>query len=152
MQIIEVLNSKQESAPDKVVVCEQSEPVSTALKLMSDNNIGALPVVSGEKVVGVYSERDVINSCQQQSMDFRDSNLRDMMSANVITVHPEQSVDDALVLMRDNNIRHLPVIDDDKMVGFLSLRDLMNAKLDYAIKTAEFLKDQVHIIDKPLPM
>ena len=152
MQIIEILNTKQGSAPDKVISCEQSDQVRDALKLMIDNNIGALPVVSEEKVVGVYSERDVVRSCQQQGVDFLGYNLSDMMSANVITVRPDQSVDDALVLMRDNNIRHLPVIDNNKMVGFLSLRDLMNAKLDYANKTAEFLKDQVHIMDKPLPM
>jgi CBS domain-containing protein len=75
-----------------------------------------------------------------------------MMSADVIKVESGQSVDDALVLMRDNRIRHLPVIDDATMVGFLSMRDLMVAKLEQARETVEFLKDQVHSIDKPLPM
>lgn len=152
MQIIEVLNSKQESAPSKVISCQQSDMVSDALKLLIDNNIGALPIVSGEQVVGVYSERDVVKSCQQHGADFLDRNLQDMMSSNVIAVRPDQSIDDALVLMRDNSIRHLPVVDDNKMVGFLSVRDLMHAKLDYANKTAEFLKEQVNIMDKPLPM
>ncbi len=152
MQIIEVLNTKHGSAPDKVVSCAPSDRVSDALKQLIDHNIGALPIVSAEQVVGVYSERDVVKSCQQQGADFRSRKLQDMMSSQVIVVRPDQSVDDALVLMRDNSIRHLPVVDDNKMVGFLSVRDLMHAKLDYANKKAEFLKDQVHIMDKPLPM
>ena len=152
MQIIEVLNSKRGSAPNKVVSCTQSDLVSDALKLLIDHNIGALPVVCGEQVVGVYSERDVVKSCYQQGGDFLSRSLQDMMSNDVVTVRPEQSLDDALVLMRDNSIRHLPVVDENKMVGFLSVRDLMHAKLDYANKKAEFLKGQVNIMDKPLPM
>ncbi len=152
MQIIEVLNSKQGSAPNKVISCAPSERVSNALKLLIDNNIGAVPIVSGEQVVGVYSERDVVKNCQQHGADFLGRSLQDMMSSNVIAVRPEQSLDEALMLMRDNSIRHLPVVDDNKMVGFLSVRDLMHAKLDYANKKAEFLKGQVNIMDKPLPM
>jgi CBS domain-containing protein len=85
-------------------------------------------------------------------MDFRVCTLGEMMSSDVIKIRSDQSIDEALHLMRHNRIRHLPVIDNETMVGFLSLRDLMNAKLDYANKKAEFLKDQLLNIDKPLPM
>ena len=152
MQIIEVLNSKRGSAPNKVVSCTQSDLVSDALKLFIDNNIGAVPIISGEQVVGVYSERDVVKNCQQQGVNFLSRSLQDMMSSNVIAVRTDQSLDEALMLMRDNSIRHLPVVDENKMVGFLSVRDLMHAKLDYANKKAEFLKGQVNLMDKPLPM
>ncbi len=152
MQIIEVLNSKRGSAPNKVISCTQSDLVSDALKLFIDNNIGAVPIISGEQVVGVYSERDVVKNCQQQGVNFLSRSLQDMMSSNVIAVRTDQSLDEALMLMRDNSIRHLPVVDENKMVGFLSVRDLMHAKLDYANKKAEFLKGQVNLMDKPLPM
>ena len=152
MQISELLNNKHGPAPNEVISCGESEFVSAALGLMTDNNIGAVVVTRNGDVVGVYSERDVVKNCQKLGMDFRVCTLGEMMSSNVIKIRPDQSVDEALQLMRDNRIRHLPVLDNETMVGFLSLRDLMNAKLDYANKKAEVLKDQMLNIDKPLPM
>ena len=74
------------------------------------------------------------------------------MVTDVIVATPDHSVDGALSLMKDNNIRHLPVIDGNELVGFVSIRDLMLYKLDYVSSTVEFLRDQVHIVNKPLPM
>ncbi len=153
MQISEILNNKLGSAPSEVVTCIESDTVNNALKLMTDHNIGAIVITREEEVVGVYSERDVVKNCQTQGAAFGDNSLGDMMSSNVKTVQPQQSIDEALATMRDHKIRHLPVVDDDNhMVGFLSLRDLMMAKLDYADKKAEFLKDQIHVLNSPLPM
>jgi CBS domain-containing protein len=153
MQISDILNNKLGSAPREVVTGIESDTVNSALKLMTEHNIGAIVIVREQEVVGVYSERDVVKNCQAQGIGFRDNTLGDMMSSNVIKVQPQQSVDEALALMRDHKIRHLPVVDEDNhMVGFLSLRDLIMAKLDYADKKAEFLKDQIHVLNSPLPM
>ncbi len=152
MQISELLGAKQSSAPKEVVSCEESNKVIEAIRLMSEHNIGAVVITRGEEIVGVYSERDVVNNCNERDADFRDQALSELMSSNVIDVRPDQTIDDALLLMRDNSIRHLPVVDNKKMVGFLSLRDLMIAKLDHADRKAEFLTDQMHVMNKPLPM
>jgi CBS domain-containing protein len=153
MQISEVLSSKIGPSPDEIISCDVGDKVSDALRLMTNHNIGAVVVSENGHIAGVYSERDVIRNCQDENTNFRDSSLGDLMSSDVIKIRPEQTIEEALCLMRDHRIRHLPVVNnDDHMVGFLSLRDLMNAQLEYANKKAEFLKDQIHISNKPLPM
>ena len=152
MQLSELLVSKKCTAPDQVVTCSESDPASRAISLMADNQIGAIVVTRNESVVGVYSERDVVRNCRDNESGFSNRKIGQVMSTNVVTVGPDQDVDNALQLMRKHNIRHLPVIDGDVLVGLVSLRDLMVAKLEYEYLKSEFLKGQVNAANRPLPM
>ena len=152
MQLSELLVSKKCAAPDQVVTCSESDPARRAIDLMADNHIGAIVVTRDDKVVGVYSERDVVRNCRDNESGFADRRIGQLMSTNVVTVGPDQNIDSALQLMREHNIRHLPVIDGSEMVGLVSLRDLMVAKLEYEHQKTEFLKGQVNAANRPLPM
>jgi CBS domain-containing protein len=152
MSVSEVLSSKPQDTPEQTITCEASVSLGAAIARMAEHNIGAVVVSDGGEVVGVFSERDVVKGLHAHGKKFLDMRLDQAMVTKVIVVTPDHSVDGALSLMKDNNIRHLPVVDGNELVGFVSIRDLMLYKLDYASSTVEFLRDQVHIVNRPLPM
>ncbi len=152
MVISDMLNDKSVPHPDHIVTCGEDEPVRSAVAKMQENKIGAVVVKAGERVAGVFSERDVVRIVQNEDADVLGTKLGEVMTRDVISIAPDQTVDDALVLMKENNIRHLTVMNGDELVGFLSIRDLMLYKIDYVQRSAEFLKRQVHLQSKPLPM
>jgi CBS domain-containing protein len=152
MLVFEVLNGKPQDTPEQTITCEASASLGAAIAKMAEHNIGAVVVSNGDEVVGVFSERDVVKGLHAHGKKFLDMRLDQAMVTKVIVVTPDHSVDGALSLMKDNNIRHLPVVDGNELVGFVSIRDLMLYKLDYVNNTVEFLRDQVHIVNRPLPM
>ena len=152
MSISEVLSNKPQNTREQTIACEASTSLGAAIAKMAEHNIGAVVVIDGGEVVGVFSERDVVKGLNTHGQKFLDMRLDHAMVTKVIVVTPDHSVDGALSLMKDNNIRHLPVVAGDELVGFVSIRDLMLYKLDYVSSTVEFLRDQVHIVDRPLPM
>ena len=152
MSISEVLSTKPHEAPDQTITCEPSESLGMAIEKMAEHNIGAVVVSDGGKVVGVFSERDVVKGLLAHGKEFLDMRVDQAMVTQVIVVTPQHSVDSALSLMKDHKIRHLPVVDGEELIGFVSIRDLMLYKLDYVSNTVEFLRDQVHIVNRPLPM
>ena len=152
MSVSEVLRNKPQSTREQTITCEASTSLSEAIASMAEHNIGAVVVIEGGEVVGVFSERDVVKGLHTHGKKFLDMRLDQAMVTEVIDVTPEHSVDSALSLMKDNNLRHLPVVEGNELVGFVSIRDLMLYKLDYVSSTVEFLRDQVHIVNRPLPM
>ena len=151
--ISEILTSKSSLSPETLISCNKSEPASKAIALMVKNHIGAVLVKNDDdSVAGVYSERDVVKNCKENSTGFLNERLENVMSSNVIQIELDQSLDDALNLMQKHRIRHLPVVDGSQVKGFLSSRDLMASRLDYEHKKSELLKDQMHAINRPLPM
>lgn len=152
MSVSEVLSIKPQDSPEQIITCKGSASTAETIAKMAKHNIGAVVVSDGDKIVGVFSERDVVKGLHAHGKKFLDMRLDQAMVTKVIVASPGHSVDGALSLMKDNNIRHLPVVDGDELVGFVSIRDLMLYKLDYVSSTVEFLRDQVHIVSRPLPM
>lgn len=157
MLISELLGNKpvanpDQAGPESVVACDAGEKVSVAVARMAEHNIGALVVCDEGNVVGIFTERDVLNGLHQAGAAFLGSTLEKSMITRVIVVGPGQSVDEALDLMNDNRIRHLPVVEQDRLIGVLSIRDLIVQKLQRVKSTAEFLQQQVQLGSKPLPM
>jgi CBS domain-containing protein len=101
-------------------------PVHDALILMADRQIGALVVVEGERVVGIVTERDYARKIALKSRKSRKTPVRDIMTADVIHVRSSQTTEECMVLMARNRLRHLPVIDEGKLVGMISIRDLVD--------------------------
>ncbi len=99
--------------------------VFEALRLMANKNVGAILVVEGEKLVGILSERDYARKVILLGKASRDTLVRDIMTSKVITVHPEQTVDECMELMTNNRVRHLPVVVDDKILGVVSIGDVV---------------------------
>lgn len=99
--------------------------VFDAIKLMAEVKVGALLVLEDEQLVGIVSERDYARKVILESRSSRETPVRDVMTNDVLTVTPEQSIDECLVLMSKHHIRHLPVAENGKPIGMLSVMDVV---------------------------
>ena len=104
-----------------------SASVLDALTLMADKNIGALVVVDNEDVVGIFSERDYARKVILKGKNSKDTSVNEIMTPDVICIRPDQSVKKCMALMTDKRIRHLPVLSDDKLIGVISIGDVVKA-------------------------
>lgn len=118
--------------------------VFDALRLMADKNIGALLVVSGGKIAGIMSERDYARKVILHGKSSHDMLVREIMSEKVVTVQPEQTVEDCMTLMTGKRIRHLPVVNGDKIVGLLSIGDLVKEVIAEQEQTIKQLESYIH--------
>ncbi len=107
-----------------IVSLEPSATVREAVMLMAKRRIGAVPIVEGEKLVGIFTERDAIVRVIADGRDPDTTRLGDVMTANPDTVKSSDAVLHALELMNAHNYRHLPVVDNGQLVGVVSIRDL----------------------------
>ncbi len=104
--------------------------VFDVLKLMAERNIGAVLVMSGEKLEGLFSERDYARKIILKGRSSRETHVRDIMSRELIIVHPEDSVMESLAIMTEKRIRHLPVLEGQNVVGLISIGDLVKKVID----------------------
>ncbi|HUD49165.1 MAG TPA: CBS domain-containing protein [Candidatus Baltobacteraceae bacterium] len=100
--------------------------VFEAIQLLARKNIGALPVMEGDKLVGMFSERDYTRKVALEGKTSHNTRVRDVLSINVATIAANDSVEEAMRLMTEKHIRHLPVIEEGKMVGVVSIGDMVN--------------------------
>jgi CBS domain-containing protein len=99
--------------------------VFEAVGMMDEKNVGALPVMDGEKLVGMISERDYTRKVMLRGKRSRDTKVSEIMSTNLTVTHPQEGVEKCLHLMTDKRIRHLPVLEGEKVVGIISIGDLV---------------------------
>ena len=114
--------------------------VFDALQLMAEKNCGALVVLEGERLVGIFSERDYARKIILKGRKSRETTVSEIMSTEVTFVHPGQSVDECMALMTEKRIRHLPVVDQDKLLGVISIGDVVKAVIserEFTIKQLE---------------
>jgi CBS domain-containing protein len=100
--------------------------VFEAIKLMADKNVGALLVMSGDRLVGLFTERDYARKIALQGKSSRETRVREIFTGVVVTVSPDESVQDCMRLMTEHRVRHLPVVDKEIVVGIISIGDLVN--------------------------
>ena len=102
------------------------ETVFNAIKLMSDKNIGALPVMDGDRLVGMFSERDYTRKVVLKGKSSKSTAVQEIISTPVISVGPAHTIEECMRLMTEHRVRHLPVLDGDKVIGIVSIGDLVN--------------------------
>jgi CBS domain-containing protein len=107
--------------------------------LMAEQNVGALLVLDGEKIVGVFSERDYARKVILKGKASKETSVDEIMTSEVTTVHPGQSVEECMGLMTDKRIRHLPVLEGEKLAGLISIGDVVKA----IISDREFIIKQL---------
>lgn len=109
----------------EVYTIDASNSVLQAIKMLADQGIGALVVQQEGKTVGLFSERDY--TCKVVLTGKRSENtpVRDIMSQHLLVVHPDTSIEDCMVLMTEKRVRHLPVVEDDQLVGLVSIGDIV---------------------------
>lgn len=123
-----------------VLTISPQDTVYRALEIMAEKNLGALVVVEGEKVVGVFSERDYARNVVLKGKSSKDTLIKDLMSENPCYVRPEQTLNDCMALITEKRIRHLPVLDGEKLIGIVSIGDVVKQQIveqEFTIKQLE---------------
>ena len=123
--------------------------VYEALKKMAGKNIGALMVVKDGKVVGVFSERDYARKIILMGKSSKESKVGELLSERIFYVKPETTINECMQIMTDHRVRHLPVMDNDKLVGIVSIGDVVNKTIQGHKNTIQQLED--YILGKTLP-
>jgi len=139
MTIAAILNGKGR----EVISIDGATTVGEAVALLARRRIGAVPVMEGREVVGVFSERDVIGCIDASGASALDTPVRQVMTTPAVTVTPDQPVLAALSLMTRRRIRHLPVLDGGAMIGFVSIGDLVKHRIDRIESEAAAMRDYI---------
>ena len=116
------------------------EPVLAAVRLMADHYIGALLVMRGDELVGIVSERDYARKIILQNRASAETPVRDIMSSPVVTVRPNDTTDTCMRICTERRVRHLPVVEGGKVVGVLSIGDLVKAVISEQSQQIEHLQ------------
>jgi CBS domain-containing protein len=115
-----------------------------AVQLMADKNIGSLLVMDGDKLVGIVTERDYARKVILEGKSSKDSAVDEVMTTHMPCVSPERTVDECMALMTDKRVRHLPVLDEKRVVGVVSIGDLVKAVINEQQVIIEQLQDYIH--------
>ena len=119
---------------------QPSQTVFEAASYMVDRNVGAVPVLDDAKLVGIFSERDIMRRVVTEGRDPLTTRIADVMSTDLRTVGPAASSEEAMCVMQSHGVRHLPVCEGRTLVGFLSLRDLLRCHLDEKSGEADMMR------------
>ncbi len=113
--------------PPEIVGVAPDDTVYEALRRMADHNIGAVVVLDGDRLVGIMSERDYARKVILMDRGSKETRVEDIMTSEVFTISPQTTVSECMQLMTDHRIRHLPVMDGDRLVGIVSIGDIVKA-------------------------
>lgn len=128
---------------NEVVSIAGDHTVGEAIDLLATRRIGAVPVLEGNGIAGIFSERDVIYALRRDGASVLDQPVSSVMTAPAITVSPTESVLSALALMTRRRIRHLPVVEAGRVVGFVSIGDLVKYRMDRIESEASAMRDYI---------
>jgi CBS domain-containing protein len=138
--VADILKSK---ADPTVHAVRPDDSVFDALQRMADKGIGALLVMDGEAIVGIVTERDYARKIALKGRTSALTLVRDVMTTSVLFVKPEQTSEDCMALMTNNRVRHLPVVDDGKLLGLISIGDLVKEIISEQKFTIEQLEHYI---------
>jgi CBS domain-containing protein len=139
MNIAAILSSKG----SEVATIGAESRVSDAVATLGERRIGALPVVEGDRIVGIMSERDVIYCLRDHGAEVLDWPVSRVMTAPAITAEPNTPVLSALALMTERRIRHLPVAEGGRLIGIVSIGDLVKYRMDRIEAEAEAMRSYI---------
>jgi CBS domain-containing protein len=114
----------------EVYTVQSTSSVREAAAYMAERNVGAVPVLNDDNLVGVFSERDIVRRVLMEGRDWASTQVGEVMSSDPLTVVPTDDAEHCMLLMKQHNFRHLPVCDGTRLFGFLSMRELLLHDLD----------------------
>ncbi len=131
----QLLNSKN----DEIFSVEPNTLVIDAIRMLTERKVGALLVIEGDKLVGIFSERDYTRKVILNDRNSSETIVSEIMTSEVKTVSPSQTIDECMVIMSENHIRHLPIVENDVPVSVLSIMDVVKN----IISEKEFIIEQL---------
>ncbi len=132
------------SGKPEVFSVDPDATVLDALRLMEERNIGALLVMKGGRLVGIFSERDYARRMVLHGRGSRDTAVREVMTSDVFVISPDVTSGECMVHMTDRHVRHLPVVEDGKVVGVISIGDVVRAVIEDLRFTIHQLESYIH--------
>ncbi len=138
-QIAEILEAKGRD----VIRIASDATVFDAVKLMVERNVGALLVTDADEITGIFTERDYLRRIAVEGRRSRDTAVRDVMSAPVIVITPDTSVEEGMAMMSERRIRHLPVVDEGAVAGMISIGDLVRFQSRQQSFQIQYLTDYI---------
>ena len=130
----------------QLITCRPEDTIDTVATILASKKIGALPVRDSDRMlVGIISERDIVRGMAEKGSDSVNLRVRDLMTADVATCQPEDSIKDVMQIMSRRHIRHLPVLKDGQLLDMLSQRDVMEYRLEATELEANVLRDRVRV-------
>jgi len=123
MATVKTLMNTKKDATNYTVDC--NDKVIKALEVMANANIGAVLVTDGDKITGIFTERDYVRKGELMGRSAKTTAVKELMTEKMVTVTTSTSMDECMALMKQYNIRHLPVVENDKLVGLVSMRDVV---------------------------
>ncbi|MDR3701669.1 MAG: CBS domain-containing protein [Candidatus Sulfopaludibacter sp.] len=128
----------------KLFQAGEFDTVAQVARQMAELHVGAILVLNGESLRGIFSERDLMKRVVLEHLDPEATPVRTVMSTNVVAVDEQASLEEAMELMQSHNCRHLPVTRGSRVVGFLSMRDLMNFELARKTEELHHMRAYIH--------
>lgn len=128
----------------EVLKIGEDATVLTAARLMNEHHIGALVVTRGERVVGIFSERDILNRVVARKLDPDKTLIKSVMTAPVACCTPDTTRTECRAVMRNRRIRHLPVVHEDKLLGIVSIGDILEDEGAEQQETIRYLYEYMH--------
>ena len=126
MEINTTVSSILEYKPRSLWSVDPDDTVFDAIAMMAEKNVGALPVMKSGRLLGMLSERDYTRKIVLRGKVSRDTKVGEIMTSPVLTVCPQELVVNCMQMMTDNHVRHLPVVEDSRVIGLVSIGDLVN--------------------------
>ncbi len=123
------------TAPDTLVF--------DALTLMAEKNVGALPVLDGDRLVGIFSERDYARKIILKGRTSRETAVREIMTANVVSIRPDETAERCMSVMTEKHFRHLPVVEGGRLVGIISIGDVVKSVIEEQEATISHLQGYI---------
>jgi CBS domain-containing protein len=132
------------TGPNVVFSVKPGDSVLDAIRVLAENDVGAVTVMEGTRLVGMFSERDYTRKIVLQGRSSKDTLVAEIMSSNVISVSPQTRTRECMRLMTEKNIRHLPVVEAGRVVGMVSIRDIIGDIIAEQAFEIEQLEQYIH--------
>ena len=125
---------------------DRGQTVAETVRYMAEKNIGAVPVLNNNRLVGIFSERDVIKRVMARGLDPTSIVVGDVMTTKIVVAEAQESYESCLKKMKQAHCRHLPVVKGDQLLGIVSLRDLLMIDLDEKERNLEYLQSYIYTV------